>query len=472
MLRNFLIKKKWCLIFAAGLIAIFLFLVVYTINLLGRKTFYDGISVEGIDISGLSIIQAKELIDKRIEYKYRDKKIKLYNSQDLWTIQFNDISLIFHTEKALSQAYGIGRKGNIFNRIYRIFDIKTNKVDIGLECTYDREKTENILQAIKKQVDIKGKNASIKVNGRQLSFEKETIGKSLDIKKTLLLLDDSIKGKRFDDIALPINNEVPEITYDGIKDINSFISSFSTAFNANNNNRTYNIKLACERINGKLVLPGKVFSMDTELGPRSIENGYKEAPVIFNKELIEGIGGGVCQVTTTLYVAVLKAGLDILERSPHSLPLGYVEPGQDATIAENTIDFKFKNNSSYPICIGAEVKGNRAIISIIGKEDSEAMTIELKSEVLETYMPEEPEYIPDDNVPAGKEIVIQEERKGYRVAVYREFYSSSGELVKREKVSEDVYRPVRGRIKVNESLLKKEKGEEIFSYHYFYYPIQ
>ena len=190
----------------------------------------------------------------------------------------------------------------------------------------------------------------------------------MDVDKNVEIIENRILRRDFSVINLQVEEIVPEIQLEDISHIQEVIASFSTNFNPNNANRTYNIKLACERINNSMILPNQVFSMDKALGTRTKENGYKSAPVIIKNQLIEGVGGGVCQVTSTLYVAVLKAKLSVVERVNHSIPLGYVEPGQDATIAEGHIDFKFKNNKEYPILLNAEVSGGKIIIRLIGKK--------------------------------------------------------------------------------------------------------
>ncbi|NJD04013.1 MAG: vanomycin resistance protein VanB, partial [Ruminiclostridium sp.] len=176
---------------------------------------------------------------------------------------------------------------------------------------------------------------------------------------------------------------------------------------------------------------------------------YREAPVIFKSELIPGTGGGICQVTTTLYNTVLKAKLDVLERSPHSMPLGYVQPGQDATIAEGVIDFRFRNNRGYPVYISAFVKGNTIRIQILGKSEPVKKIVKLRSVVLETIPPGADEIEIDDSLPDGEKVVVNKSRNGVRSILYRETFSESNVLLDREVISKDYYKPVRGHIKIN-----------------------
>jgi vancomycin resistance protein YoaR len=193
--------------------------------------------------------------------------------------------------------------------------------------------------------------------------------------------------------------------------------------------------------------------MNRILGPRTQDNGYKEAPIIFKNELVPGTGGGVCQVSSTLYNTVLLAGLDVIERTHHSMPLTYVSPGRDATINENSIDFRFVNDSAYPVCLNAGVIGNRLIISMLGRKRDDGLVIRLKTQTIAVYTPKPEEIILDYTLPYGQKEVERKAVKGVRVILYREAYKN-GELEWREKLTEDYYKPVQGRIRVSSDLYR------------------
>lgn len=235
----------------------------------------------------------------------------------------------------------------------------------------------------------------------------------------------------------------PDITIDDINEINGIVSSFSTNFSTAAVNRSHNIKTACEKISGTIIMPGQVFSMDKALGPRTKENGYREAPVIIKNELVDDIGGGICQVTTTLYNTALLAGMDIVERTHHSWPLDYVSAGRDATIAEGSIDFKFKNNTDYAMCVNAYTKGGTMTIEMWGKTGDRKIRYNIKTELIEIYNPPKEEIIIDNSLPEGVVIIDVKGRTGRKVAVYREMLNEKGEVINREVVSIDIYRPVR-----------------------------
>jgi vancomycin resistance protein YoaR len=213
-----------------------------------------------------------------------------------------------------------------------------------------------------------------------------------------------------------------------------------------------------KKINNFLLKPGEEFSMNLALGPRTMQNGYMQAPIILKDTMVQGTGGGVCQVVSTLYNSVLISRLKVTHRVNHSIPLGYVPPGQDATISEGYIDFKFQNNRDYTICVVSEVVDNTVTVKIIGRKRDDDPYVILKPVVLAEYDAPEPEYIIDNTLSNNETKIISEEKKGLRVILFRETYDIYGDLLNKEKISEDFYRPVRAKVAVNKDtyeLIKK-----------------
>ena len=449
------LKNRWKIkiTLVASALAVILLLIGAGV-FLSQKTFYKGVTVEGIEISGLNMAQARLLVESRINERYGEQKISLKNEDKIWELRFSDISYRFRTDDALQKAYTKGRTGNIFKRLYEIAGLRFEKFIVDSEAEYDVERLAEILAKIKAQTDCEAKDASILYKDGKLTFNKEIIGSALDIDINKKIIENYILERQFDNIELFVEKESPEILYKDISEIKDCISIFSTTFDVKNVNRSFNIKLACDKLNGTVIPVKGTFSMDKKLGPRTIENGYKEAPVIYKNELVPGSGGGVCQVTTTLYDAVLKAKLDVLQREHHSMPLGYVEPGQDATIAEGSIDFQFQNNGEYPVCVFAQVSGSRLNIRIFGKSKNDGCIVKLKSQIIEEYITDEEEFVIDDSIPDGEKVVVREAKRGLKVIVYRDTYSKTGERLEREKISVDTYNPVKAQVKVNSNYNK------------------
>ncbi|MDO4744218.1 MAG: VanW family protein, partial [Clostridia bacterium] len=191
------------------------------------------------------------------------------------------------------------------------------------------------------------------------------------------------------------------------------------------------------RINGKILMPGEEFSYDKTIGKRTVANGYREAGVYIGNKVESGIGGGICQTSSTLYSAALYANLEIVSRTSHSLPVSYVPAGQDATIAEGYIDLKLKNNTPYPVKIIATVSGRKLTCSILGVKDPE-VTVELVHTRTANYEPQL-ERIENEEIPKGYKYVINKGASGYAVASQR-IVKKSGKVEKTEKLTRSVYR--------------------------------
>ncbi len=414
-------------------------------------TIRKGISIEGTDVSWLSVEDARQLISGRLNENIPDKKITLYYGQRRWEVDLNEIEYRFLVDDAVKKAYETGRFGSIFNRLYDSMLISAKGMQFNVDVSFNRDKLRKKLESIKKECDSTAKNAELVYNNGKFTFKRESAFRSLDIDRSLELVENQLLNRDFGEAELVVEERKPEITYDKIKVIDSVLSTFSTKFDKSDVNRTDNIKLACSRINNKLVMPGETFSMNETLGPRTHENGYKQAPIIFKNELVPGTGGGVCQVSSTLYNSVLLAGLDVTQREHHSMTLSYISPGRDATITESSIDFKFVNNLKHPICISARVTGNTLSISILGKKSDDGVEIRLRTKTIGVYKPSPEKIILDPSLAPGRKVVEQKPRNGIRVVLYREAYKD-GKLQWSEKLTEDYYKPIQGITKVSSDL--------------------
>lgn len=234
---------------------------------------------------------------------------------------------------------------------------------------------------------------------------------------------------------------------DKIRKYNLFqiISTYTTHFDPQETNRVQNIKMGAKKLTGTVVQPGEIFSFNQVVGPRKKERGFKQAPEIVNGEVVDGIGGGVCQVSSTLYNAVLLADLPIVERVHHSQPVSYVDLGRGAAVYDGQLDFKFKNKAENPVLIMARVTSRQLTISILGRKNRGQVKIITSSP--EVLRPEVEREIDTSLAPGEKEVVRQGEN-GYKVVV-KKIVKKEGKVVRKEIVSEDIYAPEVQIIKIN-----------------------
>ena len=177
-----------------------------------------------------------------------------------------------------------------------------------------------------------------------------------------------ILAEEKEEYVIPLKITKPKVTLNdiGTEAFPDKLATFTTRYNSGDADRTTNLNIACRKINGKVVLAGDTFSYNKALGARTASAGYKNAKVYENGEVVDGIGGGICQISSTLYNAVLEGNLEVLERRNHQFTTAYIPVGRDATVVYGATDFKFKNSRSYPIKIVSSVEGGIATVSIYG----------------------------------------------------------------------------------------------------------
>lgn len=216
------------------------------------------------------------------------------------------------------------------------------------------------------------------------------------------------------------------------------ISTFSTTYDAGYRDRVNNLELAAGKINGTVLGPGETFSFNETVGKRTIEAGYTDAKIFLNGEVVDGTGGGICQISTTLYNAVLLANLQVTDRRNHNYTTSYVKAGRDATVVYGAVDFKFQNNRKYPIKIEATVSGGVATFNIYGIQEENEYEVKIIPVITQT-IPKTTQYIDDATLVEGSEVVKQVGSSGCKVTTYKETYLN-GALISKEVISNDTYK--------------------------------
>ncbi|MGE5328728.1 MAG: VanW family protein [Deltaproteobacteria bacterium] len=407
-----------------------------------------GVKIEGISFSGYSLSTAESKLNNIYGKKGKDYKIILSYGNKTWEIKANDININYDTRAAANNAYDVGRTKGFFENIYDSIALLISGKNIQVPVDFNRNMLNQKLQVIAKEINAPAKNAWITVDSDgRLIKNPDKPGVKMDSEKTINLIKESISVMPDQSIKIAVIKDKPKYTMNDIKNINGEIGRAETIFNQGQANRASNIRNALAKINGTIMLDGEVFSLNQVLGPRVSDNGYKDAPVILNDELVPGMGGGVCQVATTLYKASLQGCLQIIERKHHSFPPVYIPAGQDATIAGDYIDFKMKNNLKSTIFIRSINKGNKIVVSLYSQKPDDGRKVKIESQVLEVVEPGPQQIIKDGSLESGAVRTERAEKKGYKVAVFRNIYINNN-LLKRELISSDVYRPIRGIIRV------------------------
>ena len=343
-------------------------------------------------------------------------------------------------DAAIDSAYNIGRDGDYKERYKIIKDLDKNKKNIDMNYSYDKDKIKEQVKNVEKEVYVAPKNSELKRANGKFSITDEQSGYDMNIDETSDKVEKFVANKEVGVVQISVNEIKPKITKAENQKATSLIGSFHTNFTGSMSmGRNENLRVGCEKINGSVLLPGEVFSMNDALGPQTYEYGFRPGGVIVNGKIEDGIGGGVCQVTTTLYNAVIRAELDVVERKNHSLAVAYVPLGMDAAIAGNYKDFKFKNSTEYPVYIEAYLADNKLITNVYGNEVHEAgRSVEFEKVYNSTIQKPAEKITEDATKPLGEREVTFKGKTGSKVSTFKKVFQN-GELISREWFSDSTY---------------------------------
>lgn len=422
-----------------ALISFFIVLLASSAVLfLSGEKIAPNVSIDGYDVGRMTLAEAMNELKNAFDNNLNQAYMTLKHGEKTWQLNYKDIDYSYDYDRALAEAYSLTRQGSLFNRYIDSILIRMNKKDITIGFSYDKEKVAQFIKNISKEIDSEPIDATIRLVSGKFQITDEKPGSRLDQEKAVNMISEAIDSKSIANVELPVDVIDAEITRADLSNITDKLGEYSTSFNASNESRSYNIKLATKSVTDVLVRPGETFSLNKTIGPRLAKYGYRTAKVIINNEYVDGIGGGICQVSSTLYNAALLANLKIVERKNHSLPSSYIAMGRDATISGDYIDFKFMNNTPYPLYIYGEVKGNQVRFSIYGKNENKGRQIKIKTEILKKIEPKI-KIIEDSSLPVGTKIVEKKAIPGYVVRSYRVIVENGKEVLV-EPLYTDTYR--------------------------------
>lgn len=378
--------------FGSGAVIGFFFFVsfLFIIYQKNYKNFaYSGVFVDGIDFGGKTQSDIKNYFSKK--NLILDKYTITFNAPtSSATVSGQQIGFGYDEDLLAQQAFLIGRSDNQLSNLYHILQAYFNGINLQAAFRYSPDKLDDLLSKIRQEIDIQPVNALFTFeNGRVTTFSLSKKGQNVDmpiLKKQLydkmLNLVTTNKPMRFA-IKVPIVTVKPAVTNDNVNSfgISELIGEGTSVFQHSIENRIYNVFLAASRLNGVLIAPGDVFSFNKTLGDVSSFTGYKQAYVIENGRTVLGDGGGVCQVSTTLFRAALNAGLPIVERNAHAYRVGYYEqdsgPGIDASVYSPSVDLRFKNDTGHHILIQSypDTANLRLAFNLYGTKDGREVAI-------------------------------------------------------------------------------------------------
>ncbi len=411
-----------------------------------RDVIYEGITVEGVDVGGLTKEQALYKIGNIMNENIFNKELEIYYQDKSYVKPYEYFEFESNFEEVIDKAYNHFKSGKLRTRYEAISKLKDNQIDFAIENGYNQGKINDFIESIKNDFNVEAKDAIIHRKNGEFIIEDEIIGIAFDVDKSVAKVKEAVDNFK-EEVELVITETQPKYTAAYYSNISDVLGESSTNHNSNKS-RTENLRIACSKVNGIILHPGDELETHAVISPVDVANGYKDAPIIIQGEIKDGLGGGVCQVATTLYNAVLFSELDVIERQNHSMPVSYVEKGKDATMSGNYIDFVFKNSTKYPIYVESFVSGGKVYMSLYGKDDRKTTrSLEFKPDILQKIAPPEPTYVNDDTLEAGMQVVKRKAINGYKVKLYKYIYDD-GKFVEKQLVNSSYYRPIGSIIKV------------------------
>lgn len=362
-------KTKNIIIIASTIILIGAIFIGKTVSNYENKIF-PGTFIYKYDVSNLNkdefLIKVKE-----VEKNIADKKINIITEKQDYTISIKELVGQYNNNKLYNEIIKKQDEENIISKFVSI--VSKKNIEYSLDMDVDKDVFDKLKDDIAQNINIECTEPKVVINQDKISYEEGKSGLKLDDKSLYDDLNKSINDKNLikDNISLKANlvEDSPKIKIEELKSINKKISTYTTTYGSGNA-RGSNVENAASKIDDLLLMPGEEFSYENTVGPVVASNGYKYAPVISNGQLVDGIGGGVCQVSSTLYNTQLNAGILPTERRNHSKPVSYVPRGLDATLASGSIDYKFKNTYDYPLVINTEAANGRLTIEIWSNENA------------------------------------------------------------------------------------------------------
>lgn len=431
-------KKKYFII--SGLILVLLMsigipLLIYTRD---QHVMLQGITISGIDVGNLTQEKAKILIDHEID-RLESQTVRLNAGKQSPEVKLKDLGLVLSDASALQEAYDIGRKGSLRNKVVTKMSAAKG-INFELSHTWDDQKLKDSLTRTLEGFNNPATDASFDITTQNtMIIKSEHVGLIYNPESLASLIKGLDIYKPLPEIKVDFKEQLPQLTALQLEDqkITGLLASYTTRFDSTQTARSDNVRIAAKAMDMSVIKPGDTLSFNQIVGERTVEGGYKDAYIIVNGQFVPGLAGGICQVSSTLYNTGLLANLQVTQRSNHDLAISYVPLGQDATVAFPNLDLKFNNNTGGYLLIRTKTSTNSVTIELYGKvKPGQEVLI---SDTTESVIPAEEQRQVDETLAHGASIVKQHGQPGYIVKSFR-IVKVNGKVVSSEPLKQSLYK--------------------------------
>lgn len=417
-------------------------------------TIYPGISIDGIDVGGKTLAEATSLVHAQQQAQADGINLVLRLDDQTYPLTAADLALADDAAAIVQQAWDYARTSTlgteeeqVLERYGKIQALQTAPIALAVTETYDSQILAAKVEAIAASLLIEAKPAKAKdfnLSTRKFIISEQKPGREIDAQAAMTDLTTLLgTGQLTGTIDLKATATSAGLSAADLSKSLTLVSQATTYAPKYDPARDNNIRMVCKILTGHVVQPGETFSYNQSVGRRTTARGFQEAGVIDDGVLTKSIGGGICQPNTTLCQAVLKADFPVIERHPHSWPSTYTEVGLDATVSWGGTDFKFKNNSEYPVAIVASYNKPNLTFRIYGRPLAKGVKITLKS-VHNGYIKEkDPITTLNKSLAPGSRVEIRAPHTGQRATAYK-VYTKNGKVIKQVVAFKSYYRPIQG----------------------------
>ena len=403
-----------------------------------ETTFCKGVEICGIDMEGKTKEQAIAMLSK-LQQEPQPFSITLTMGDDAYTFTETDFEIENDYESAVEDAYTYLHAGSARDYYGKKYFLSKESKSFGVGQTINERSLSAQISALVEKLNrdpVEPKVVSHK--GKTFTFDNGKNGITVDEKKLLADIRAALKTSSTITVEIPYKTTKPKSKKSDFDGVMQQLGTFSTT-STNNENGNLNMKLAMDYCNGTTIGPGETFSFNTIVGDSTNNSrGFVKAGVIVNGTLQDDYGGGICQASTTIYGAVIRSDLTIVERNNHMWPSTYVPIGQDAAIDYGIQDFQFRNDTKYPIYLECSMDGTRLTATVYGHQSSEYDTIEITSEQTGTIPVPNPTYQEDKSLKKGTIETTRTAREGQTASAQQIFYKN-GQVVKTQALPDSYY---------------------------------
>lgn len=404
----------------------------------------QGITVKGIPAGGLNPVEAALKLQSSLPSP-GESALKIEAAEKSCIIELSNIDARYDYLSTANEALQYVHRGSYVNQLISVLRLRAAPDDLALKFAFSEKELGEKIKNLQEEWYTPPQDAVVGMSDDKVVIVPEKNGYILDFEKTLEQTRQELARGNLS-VAASGRNLKPNVTSADLAGINTLLGEYTTVFDVNAANRSHNIALASAKVNGSIIGPGEIFSLNKRLGPRLAETGYLMAPVFIEDSLALDIGGGICQVATTLYNAVIFSDLPVEERHPHPQPIHYAPSDRDATIAGDYLDFKFSNNSNTPLYISSLMEDCTLTIRVFGGPKDRNSTVRTPSEkvVIEPKVV----VIHDSTLSEGETRIMNPGKPGYQIRVYKEVIVD-GKVDSKTLISNDYFKPQDKIIHVN-----------------------